>query len=125
MKEDHATYQLNDFIADDSFKEWVLGTSASAFWDNYLVQYPSQQRVVSDAKKLILSLRASQQSQEDDQVVEEIWKNIKRGTVKKSRIVIFRPVFLELPPQLPYLQFVLSVISFLKNKTTCSDGLGI
>ncbi|WP_254412672.1 FecR family protein [Dyadobacter diqingensis] len=93
MKEDRSLYQLNDFIADDSFKEWVLRKSTSAFWDNYLAQYPSQQPVVSDAKKLILSLKASQQSEEDDRVVEEIWKNIKKGTVKKSRIVVLRPVF--------------------------------
>ena len=93
MKEDRSSYKLNDFIADDSFKEWALGMAGSDFWDGYCTQYPMQQPVVKEARALLLSLRASQESREDDQVIESIWENIKKGKGQKPRTVAFRPVF--------------------------------
>lgn len=93
MEGDRSSYKLNDFIADDSFKEWALGMASSNFWDSYWIQYPAQQPVVEEARLLLLSLRASQHSREDDQVIETIWENIQTGKDRKSRTVIFRPVF--------------------------------
>lgn len=93
MEADRSSYKLNDFIADDSFKEWALGMAKSDFWDSYRTQYPAQQPVVEEARLLLLALKASQQSREDDHVVEAIWENIKAGKDQKSRTVVFRPAF--------------------------------
>ncbi|MCE7041386.1 FecR family protein [Dyadobacter sp. CY312] len=94
MKQDRSTYQLDDFLADDSFKDWVLGAGDPAFWQDYLLQNPHQKDLASDAGKLILSLKATQQSDQDQHTAEHIWENIKDGTVRKKRIIIFRPVYL-------------------------------
>jgi ferric-dicitrate binding protein FerR (iron transport regulator) len=93
MQGDRSSYKLNDFIADDSFKEWALGMTASDFWDNYCVQYPMQQPVVNEARVMLLSLRASQASREDEQVIEAMWDNISKGKDRKPRVAVFRPVF--------------------------------
>lgn len=95
MLGDCANYKLDDFIADDSFKGWILGTQPSEFWDNYLAQYPRQQSVIANARELILSLRVSQENYEEDQVIEQIWDNVLIGIDKKPRIVVFRVVFLK------------------------------
>ncbi|MEK6480231.1 FecR domain-containing protein [Catalinimonas sp. 4WD22] len=47
-KENYETYQLNDFILDESFQAWVQGGN-DRFWDHFLELYPEKKDVFNEA----------------------------------------------------------------------------
>lgn len=50
----YETYQAEDFLSDDSFKKYCLGTDAAAvlFWENWIKAHPEKQEETEKAKQL-------------------------------------------------------------------------
>jgi len=56
---DYRTWEAEEFLADESFRQWVLGLSpeATAFWEHWLDQNPDRMSVVNQARELVRALR--------------------------------------------------------------------
>ena len=81
MHYDH--YTVDDFLADESFRRWVLSPDreTSAFWEDWREQHPEKEPVVQEARQLV---RASSQWAKSEPVSAEhlagIWQRI-QGTL--------------------------------------------
>ena len=55
---DYKTCEANEFIYDETFRQWVLekSPSAAAFWESWLQQNPDREDVISHARELALAL---------------------------------------------------------------------
>ena len=58
----YATYSTEDFLADESFQAFALGSDAAAgqFWRTWLAQHPAKQAEANEALALLQLLAASQ-----------------------------------------------------------------
>lgn len=58
MKEDYTTYRPDDFVADHSFKSWVLNPNPEKdyYWRTWLTNHPEQSESVAVAREIILSV---------------------------------------------------------------------
>lgn len=56
---DYAQYSINDFVLDDSFRQWVFhpDEQSMSFWNTFLLRNPHQQLIVNDASSILLHLR--------------------------------------------------------------------
>lgn len=88
---DYHEYELEDFLADPEFRNWVLKPNPSNhfFWKKWLSANPSKKKAVMVAREVILSFKYS--SSEDIDIIDqgEILKSIlakkdSQTTVKKS-----------------------------------------
>ncbi|MFD2934258.1 FecR family protein [Spirosoma flavum] len=54
----YETYNAEDFLFDESFRQWIEGTSPQAitFWEQWLVQHPDRTDVVKQAQELVRAL---------------------------------------------------------------------
>jgi transmembrane sensor len=54
----YETYNAEDFLFDESFRQWTGGTSpqATTFWEQWLVQNPDRADVVRQAQELVRAL---------------------------------------------------------------------
>jgi ferric-dicitrate binding protein FerR (iron transport regulator) len=61
-------YSTEDFIADESFQQWVNTPDASSdkFWKDFLHRYPHRQEAINDAREFLLVLKPSPQLAFDD-----------------------------------------------------------
>ncbi|MDF9796608.1 transmembrane sensor [Catalinimonas alkaloidigena] len=59
-KENYETYQLSDFILDESFQAWVQGKH-DPFWDHFLDEYPEKNNVFKEARLMVEALSVSEQ----------------------------------------------------------------
>ncbi|WKN30360.1 FecR domain-containing protein [Porifericola rhodea] len=50
--ENYQSYQLNDFILDESFQQWAQGY-ASPFWDHFVEAFPEKENAIKEAKLLV------------------------------------------------------------------------
>ncbi|MFS4455092.1 FecR family protein [Maribacter sp. 2304DJ31-5] len=95
---DYHEYELEDFLADPEFRNWVLRPNQAShfFWKKWLAANPSKKDVVLAAKEIILSLSFYSHSEIDDKSQEDLLKSIlgkRKGTstVKKiNRSLIFQ-----------------------------------
>ena len=55
---DYSDYGPEDFLTDDYFSEWVLRPNKenNAFWEEWQQLYPSRQPIITEARKILLSL---------------------------------------------------------------------
>jgi len=62
MSMNYQNFEIEDFVADDYFKNWVLQPNAESesFWNHYLAQFPERSAVVEDARLLIIGLREAE-----------------------------------------------------------------
>lgn len=87
MKE-YSKYSVNDFVADDTFKDWVLQPNATsnAFWNDWVQKNPYQKEIVAQAKKIINHLHRANRQAIPSELIEDTWQNIKKATVSKPVI---------------------------------------
>ena len=57
----YETYQAEDFLSDDSFKKYCLGTDAAAvlFWENWIKAHPEKQEETEKARQLYYILNGN------------------------------------------------------------------
>jgi transmembrane sensor len=85
---DYKNYNLEDFLLDDSFKNWVLGKdiSASTRWENIGDQYPEKQVVISQARDLILTWTRQQSALTQNEIESQITRILKSTGSKKTAL---------------------------------------
>ncbi|MDH7461781.1 FecR family protein [Chitinophagaceae bacterium 26-R-25] len=67
---------IGDFIADTSFRDWILHTdpAAEVFWHNWAHMNPTKQDLMENAKELLYILKTSGKSISDEEIEIEIEK---------------------------------------------------
>lgn len=90
---DYHEYELEDFLADPEFRNWVLKPNPAShfFWKKWLAANPSKKHTVFAAKEIILSLKFQSNKELDEKYQGELLKSIlgKRKPdpiVKKMRL---------------------------------------
>lgn len=93
---------IGDFIADTSFRDWILHTdpAAEVFWHNWAQMNPTKQDIMENAKELLYILKTSGKSISDEEIeieIEKILSAIKEDpsladnqtSIEPNRTIIF------------------------------------
>ncbi|MFN8357854.1 MAG: FecR family protein [Spirosomataceae bacterium] len=76
---DYKNYEIEDFLEDDSFREWVRGdASEDTFWASFLQRYPQKSEPMHQAKCLIWSLNVDNEPISDKEVRAEVSSFLER-----------------------------------------------
>ncbi|MCL6265447.1 FecR family protein [Flagellimonas myxillae] len=75
---DYHDYELEDFLADPEFRDWVIKPNRSShfFWKNWLTANPSKKEMVLAAKEILLSLSYYPDAEIDSKAREELLTSI-------------------------------------------------
>ncbi|SNY95482.1 FecR family protein [Flagellimonas pacifica] len=75
---DYHEYELEDFLADPEFRNWVLKPNPAShfFWKKWLAANPSKKTTVLAAKEIVLSLKFHSGDEVDQKEQGEILKSI-------------------------------------------------
>ncbi|MCG8323414.1 MAG: DUF4974 domain-containing protein [Cytophagales bacterium] len=67
-------YQVEDFVLDRSFREWVLGADgeSAAFWERWISDHPHKRKLIVEAREIVLSVETDQISFPDCKN-QEMW----------------------------------------------------
>ena len=86
MKLRHRYNKTSDFLEDDKFVDWVLQDDATnnAFWHQWIIAHPNQQKIIQDAKNIIIQLNAAEQQFLPVSSMEDTWEKIKEDTIEKN-----------------------------------------
>lgn len=78
-------YQIEDFVADETFINYVLGTREEdkLFWENWINGHPTQVNLAADAKELLHNLTLTLSAKEFEQELARITRAINEGKVGK------------------------------------------
>ena len=93
----YSTYNVEDFLLDESFIEWVLNDSEkdAIFWNAWVAAHPQNEPVVNLAKKTLLALyiKPSRQLSDDelDMMIGSLEERKQYGS--RSRRFINNPIF--------------------------------
>jgi transmembrane sensor len=89
----YQNYQLDDFLKDDDFIQWVKNPTGeqNRFWNRWLVENPDKAQTVVLAKEIILSVRYKHFHQPSESDLQEVWERIQTGnpSVEPGQIVRF------------------------------------
>nr|WP_299389336.1 FecR family protein [Allomuricauda sp.] len=81
-------YNLEDFLADPEFRDWVLNPNKSSqiFWKNWIAAHPSKRKTILAAKEILLSLHYHSDQSMDDELREQLLTSIlgKRNALGKN-----------------------------------------
>lgn len=69
---DYTHYQLEDFVLDHDFQQWVYQPSQEAdqFWKNFIAQHPEKEPLLEQARHILLTIRLDQHHLEESEVHE-------------------------------------------------------
>lgn len=88
-------FELEDFLADEYFVSWVKKPDAesSYFWQHWLEQNPHKEKVIDQAKKIILAIDLEETSatdQETSEVLEGILREIDQHNATALNLRVIR-----------------------------------
>ncbi|SOD95229.1 FecR family protein [Spirosoma fluviale] len=84
---DYRAYQVEDFLFDESFRQWTSGTSAqaTAFWEQWLVQHPDRVHVVRQAQEMIRVLNNHYRDDAtDDRLASELQRLMNNAAERRD-----------------------------------------
>ncbi|MEA5256690.1 FecR family protein [Arcicella aquatica] len=101
----YQNFEIEDFVADDYFKNWVLAPNAESemFWNNYIEQYPEKNAVVEESRLLIMGLREAETAYFPIKKTARIWDNIQQKVQNEEDEQIIGSIF---RLRIPYLRIV-------------------
>ena len=55
-------YQVEDFVLDRSFREWVMGSDhkSRAFWEQWINDHPHKRKLIEEAREIVLSVETDE-----------------------------------------------------------------
>ncbi|RAK01930.1 FecR family protein [Larkinella arboricola] len=83
----YRTYEAEDFLFDESFRQWTTGTSPQAahFWEQWLAQNPDRAEVTQQAQELIHALNDHYQDDAtDDRIELEVKKLMSKAAERRE-----------------------------------------
>lgn len=95
---DYRKYTVEEFAADEHFRQWVLDPSEEmvAFWDNWMKQNPDKVGTINQATVLLLTVyERYSHNLTDEQVEQEISMLVELAETQtsKNRLSIFNPLW--------------------------------
>ena len=84
MKKNYKKYQLNDFLHDKEFVDYVLYGINSGKMENILGMHEELRQTASDAS-VIIQLKADENAELDEKEVEELWLSIAEYSIQKGQ----------------------------------------
>ncbi len=86
---EYADFELEDFVADDYFCDWVLNPDAEneIFWNAWVASHPWKANTIDAARRLVLQIERSQSDEPYHQELQESWQAIKKKTLHKKKTV--------------------------------------
>jgi transmembrane sensor len=84
---DYPAFRTEEFVADDSFREWVIApcTGSELFWSSFLERNPHQKPQVEEARMLVLALQVKEQEVSDDRLrisLQQLEQKLNFGTAE-------------------------------------------
>lgn len=85
---DYSKFEVEDFITDESFGEWVKGKSDkhTAFWEFWLEAHPEKKEIVKQARQLLEALKNQPTAINDDEISIEVAKVVSQVEEEQSRL---------------------------------------
>lgn len=68
--------QIQDFLNDDSFVQWVLFGKNDTEWQQFLLTHPSKQIFASEARQLILEINAIEEKRTQELNQNHVWAKL-------------------------------------------------
>ena len=95
---DYTKYEIEDFVSDEFFLQWVINGSAEAtrFWEEYMSNNPAQRHTIEAARNFIVTLRKSEHTLHKPEKARQLWMNIaddiseSRGSQRPSSFSIWK-----------------------------------
>lgn len=86
VNDKYLQYDLEDFLSDDDFINWVLDRTHEEEWSNWLDKNRNNRALVESAKNSInqLKFKETSSSQEISIVKEKVWQRIDQSTETKT-----------------------------------------
>ena len=75
----YPTYDLNDFLENDRFRQWVYHPTEGqhSFWNEFLENYPEKLEVVNEARELLLATKEYAETEELGQAeLQQGWNQV-------------------------------------------------
>ncbi|KAA0992250.1 FecR family protein [Dyadobacter aurulentus] len=81
---DYRTFEVQDFLADENFTQWVLQPDAEHddFWTNWLAAHPDRKDVADQARLLIENIDFTETWSAGER--HDMWKYIQTGTSRSA-----------------------------------------
>jgi transmembrane sensor len=81
---DYSQYSINEFVLDDSFRQWVLqpDEQSMTFWHSFMLKHPEKQALIDEATSLLLHLNVRFHNLTDASQ-ERIWQVLDQTFDKK------------------------------------------
>ncbi|GAB4000297.1 FecR family protein [Spirosoma daeguense] len=80
-------FTLQDFLNDDSFIRWALHNEQDAYWQQVMVDYPSRQELIRQARQLVQQLHRAEENRTLPANEEQTWKRIRSTTIEANPLV--------------------------------------
>ncbi|WP_149241688.1 FecR family protein [Dyadobacter sp. 32] len=74
----YSNFELQDFLNDDSFVQWVLEGKDDAYWQHVLVAFPLQQIPIEKARRIVCQLRNEEENRTLELNEEDVLRRIQR-----------------------------------------------
>ena len=86
-------YNIEDFVTDDFFIDWVLTPTKehTQFWETWQEKFPNKLPLIKEAKELVLQLHEIETITSPQGHFQKNWKIIKEQTLAKEKQKIERP----------------------------------
>lgn len=88
MKSNYNKYNLDDFLADDEFVNWVLNPTdeSNAFWNQWVSEHPNKKQELQSAKVFIKNIYTAEEQFLPTDSFDESWTKIKNETINNKPI---------------------------------------
>lgn len=70
---------IQDFLNDDTFVQWVLFGQNNIFWEQFLIDYPMKEDLITEARELIEGINEIQGEELKDLDQQLVWDRISKG----------------------------------------------
>lgn len=86
MKLNYNNYNLDDFLADDDFVNWVLDPTdeTNAFWNQWVSEHPDKKHILHSAKAFVKNIYSAEDQFSNTEATDELWSKIKKETIDTS-----------------------------------------
>lgn len=92
--------EIDDFLADESFKRWVLDQNDQQNWEQWTLENPTRAKLVEEARQLIFAMKVPADDLSAAAVqlaLENTWQKIenKEKSIRKTKVLFLRNNFIK------------------------------
>lgn len=90
MENEYTRFNVEDFVADEGFVDWVKTNKNETFWSAWLEAHPEKNTAIEEARRLILELGGDNGAMAETKKTR-LWKRIDKST---TPVFILRRLYL-------------------------------